>query len=112
MAQYIIYFHQQWVGEHSEDWFRSRGPLARAVVERMRAAGVYVFAGGVDEDLDAAVTADATSGTLVLTKGPYGQGDQLGGLTIIDVPDHGTAVMWAGEMAEACGWPQTVRRVV
>ena len=28
MTQYIIYFHQQWVGDHSEAWFRERGPLA------------------------------------------------------------------------------------
>ena len=21
MAQYIIYFNQQWVGDHSEEWF-------------------------------------------------------------------------------------------
>ncbi len=46
MAEYLIYFNQQWVGEHSEEWFRSRGPLAMAVVEEMKEAGVYVFAGG------------------------------------------------------------------
>ena len=29
MAEYLIYFNQQWVGDHSEEWFRRRGPLAR-----------------------------------------------------------------------------------
>ena len=37
MAHYIIYFNQQWVGDHSEEWFQSRGPLARAVVAEMKA---------------------------------------------------------------------------
>jgi hypothetical protein len=46
MTEYLIYFNQQWVGDHSEEWFRGRGPLAMAVVGEMKAAGVYVFAGG------------------------------------------------------------------
>ena len=50
MAEYLIYFNQQWVGDHTEEWFRGRGPLAMAVVEEMKAAGVYVFAGGLEEE--------------------------------------------------------------
>jgi hypothetical protein len=47
MAEYLIYFNQQWVGDHPEEWYQPRGPLARAVVEEMKEAGVYVFAGGL-----------------------------------------------------------------
>ena len=50
MPEYLIYFNQQWVGDHAEEWFRGRGPLAKAVVEEMKAAGVYVFAGGLEEE--------------------------------------------------------------
>lgn len=57
MPHYIIYFNQQWVGEHSPEWFAERGPLAAAAVEEMRQAGVLLYAAGVDERLDAAVTA-------------------------------------------------------
>ena len=32
MPEYLIYFNQQWVGEHTEVWFWGRGPLARAVL--------------------------------------------------------------------------------
>ena len=112
MAQYIIYFNQQWVGNHSEEWFASRGPLANAVVDELKAAGAYVFAAGVDEDINAAFSADATSGTLVITDGPVAPAEAyLGGLTISNVADDETAKMWGGKIAEACGWPQEVRRV-
>ena len=112
MSHYLIYFNQQWVGEHSPDWFAERGPLANAVVDDMRDAGVLVFAGGVGEDDAAAFTADATSGTPLVTAGPFAPAEQrIGGLTIIDVADDDAAKAWAGRVAEACGWPQEVRRV-
>lgn len=111
MTQYIIYFNQQWVGDHSEEWIASRGPLANAVVEQMKDAGVYVFAGGLDSDIDAAFSADATSGTIEVTDGPFAAtGEFLGGLAIVNVADIEAAKMWAGKVAEACGWPQEVRR--
>ena len=109
MAEYIIYFNQQWVGDHTEEWFRGRGPLAMAVVDEMKAAGVYVFAGGLEED-GPIYSADPTSGTLV-TDGPYVETKEfLGGFALVDVADDETATMWAGKIAEACGWPQEVRR--
>jgi hypothetical protein len=111
MPQYAIYFNQQWVGDHSEEWFRSRAPLANDVVEEMKAAGVYVFAGGLEEDMSTAFSADATSGTVVFSDGPYVETKEyLGGITVVEVPDVEQARMWAGKMAEACGWPQEVRR--
>ena len=111
MAEYLIYFNQQWVGDHTEEWFRGRGPLAMAVVEEMKASGVYVFAGGLEEETDRTFSADATSGTLTFTDGPFVETKQyLGGLTVVDVADEQAARMWAGKLAEACGWPQEVRR--
>lgn len=109
MTQYLIYFNQQWVGDHPEEWFRSRGPLARAVVEEIREAGDYVFAGGLEED-GPVFSADATSGELLFTDGPFVETKEwLGGLTIVDVADEAAARTWAGRIAEACGWPQEVR---
>lgn len=111
MAEYLIYFNQQWVGDHSEEWFRERGPKAMAVIDEMKAADVYVFAGGLEEDVEDAFSADATSGNVVVTDGPFIETKEyLGGLTVIEVPDDEAAKMWAGKIAEACGWPQEVRR--
>jgi hypothetical protein len=111
MPEYLIYFNQQWVGDHTEEWFRGRGPLARAVVDEIKAAGAFVFAGGLEEEDGPVFSADATSGEVVFADGPYVESKEfLGGLTIVDVPDEATARMWAGKIAEACGWPQEVRR--
>lgn len=110
MAVYLIYFNQQWVGDHSEEWFAARGPLARAVMTEMQSAGVYIFAGGLEED-DPAFSADPTGGTVLITDGPYVETKEyLGGFALIEVPDDATAKMWAAKVAEACGWPQEVRR--
>ncbi len=111
MAEYLISFNQQWVGDHPEEWFRRRGPLAMAVVDEMKAAGVYVFGGGLVEETHTAFSADATSGTLTFADGPFVETEEfLGGLTVVDVADEAAAKMWAGKIAEACGWPQEVRR--
>ena len=84
MTQYAIYFNQQWVGDHTEEWFRERGPLARAAVEEIKAAGAYVFAGGLVEEIDEAFSADATSGEVLITDGPYAETkEQLLGFYII-----------------------------
>ena len=47
----------------------------------------------------------------MVTDGPYVETKEfLGGLTVVDVADDEAATMWAGRLAEACGWPQEVRR--
>lgn len=110
MAHYIIYFNQQWVGDRSEAWIKSRGPLARAAVDEMKEAGVLVFAAGVEEDLSKAFSADGTSGELRFGEGRYSNAPEyLGGFTIINVPGREDARFWAGKIAIACGWPQEVR---
>lgn len=111
MTQYLIFFNQQWVGDHPAQWYEGRGVLARAVVKEMEAAQVLRFADGLVEEIDEAFFADPTSGTVEFGQGPFSRTDEfVGGLTIIDVPDDETARYWAGRIAEACGWPQEVRR--
>jgi hypothetical protein len=110
MTEYLIYFNQQWVGDHTGEWFRSRAPLAMGVMDEMKVAGVYVFSGGLDH-ASPAYSADATSGTVLITDGPYVETTEfLGGFAVVDVADDAAATMWAGKVAVACGWPQEVRR--
>ena len=56
-------------------------------------------------------SADPTSGTVLITDGPYVESKEfLGGFAVVDVADDEAAKMWAGKLAEGCGWPQEVRR--
>ena len=107
MGKYIIYFCQQWVGDHSAEWFASRGPLARQVVADMKAAQVLVFAGGLEEEIEKAFGSDGDGNpTGAITK----DSDFLGGLTIIEVQSDVEAQEWGSRIGQACGWPQEVRR--
>jgi hypothetical protein len=111
MTKYLIYFNQQWVGDHTEEWFRGRVQPSMAVVNEMMEAGVYVFRGGLEEGAPV-FSADATSGELVSTDGPYVETKEfLGGFTVVEVADDEAARMWAGKVAVGCGWPQEVRRI-
>ena len=88
------------------------GRDAQAVVQAAQAAGVYVFAAGVEEN-GPIYTADPTQGDEVaVTDGAYvDQPDHLGGFAIVRVDDDEAAKYWAAKVAEGCGWPQEVRRV-
>jgi hypothetical protein len=107
MARYIIYFNQQWVGDHPAEWYEPRGPLARAVVSEMKAAGVVIFAGGLEEEIENAVgiSENGEIRDRITTTGEF-----LGGLTIIEVASDEEANMWGAKVGEACGWPQEVRK--
>ena len=110
MPEYLIYFNQQWVGDHTEEWFRGRSAPAMAVANEMKAAGVYVFAGGLEEE-EAVCSADPTGDEMLITDGPYVETKEwVGGFALVDVADDEAAKMWAGKVAEACGWPHEVRR--
>jgi len=75
----------------------------------MKAAGVLIFTGGLD-DAAPVFSADASSGTPLFSDGPYVETkEHLGGLAVVDVPDEEAARLWAGKIAVACGWPQEVR---
>ena len=78
--------------------------------ERLQARGHWVFAVGLGAPSTATVI-DDRGDEVVITDGPYVETKEwLGGLTVVDVADEETARMWAGKIAEACGWPQEVRR--
>jgi hypothetical protein len=107
MSRYIIYFNQQWVGDHPADWYVPRGPLSRAVVAEMKDAGILLFAGGLEEEIENAIgiTENGEITERITTTGEF-----LGGLTIIEVDSDEEAKKWGAKVGEACGWPQEVRK--
>ena len=111
MAQYLIAFNDEWVPDLTLEEVRERGRAGRAVIEEMRAAGVFIFSdGGLDEST-VVCSVDASSGSPVFTDGPFVETkEHLGGFALVDVPDDAEARYWAGRIAVAVGWPQEVHR--
>jgi hypothetical protein len=109
MPEYLIAFNDDWVPDHTDEELREKSRALRPLVAEMRAAGVLIFTGGLDDS--PAFSVDASSGTPVFTDGPYVETkEHLGGFAVLDVADEDAARLWAGRIAVACGWPQEVRR--
>ena len=110
MTEYLIAFNDEWVPEHTIEELREKSKAVRALIAEMKAAGVFIFTGGLD-DAAPVFSVDASSGTLLFTDGPFAETkEHIGGFAVVDVADEQEARLWAGKIAVACGWPQEVRR--
>lgn len=110
MTEYLIAFNDAWVPDHTVEELREKSKAVSALMAEMKAAGVFIFLGGLD-DAAPVFSVDASSGTPLFTDGPFVETkEHLGGFTVVDVADEQAARMWAGKIAVACGWPQEVRR--
>ena len=110
MTEYLIAFNDDWVPDHTIDELREKSRVLRPLVAEMRAAGVLVFTGGLDDEAPV-FSVDPSGGTPMFTDGPYVETkEHLGGFAVVDVADEDAARRWAGRIASACGWPQEVRR--
>ena len=109
MAEYLIFFNDHWVTETTDEAWQERSLDVRAVVEEMKAAGVFIFTGGLDNDAPV-FHVKPDGGNPLITDGPYTETKEvIGGFAAIDVPDEAAARYWAGRIAVACDWPQEVR---
>jgi hypothetical protein len=80
-----------------------------ALDAQMRAAGVWVFAGGLNPPSTATVVR-VKNGDVLTTDGPYTEGkEHIGGFTIIKVPDLDSALEWGRKAARATSLPIEVR---
>ena len=109
MTEYLIAFNDEWVPDHTVEELREKSKVLRPLVAQMKAAGVLIFTGGLDDGPGFSV--DASSGTPLFTDGPFIESmEHLGGFAVVDVADEEAARLWAGKIAVACDWPQEVQR--
>lgn len=82
------------------------GRDAHAVIAAAKSAGVYVYAGGIDESAPPVlVSADGS-----VAEGGYPWAPPLnGGFTVLDLPSREEAVAWAARLAKACRCHQELR---
>jgi len=105
MAKYLISFPSAAMVV-TEGEMGAVGRDAAAVIEEAKAAGVYVFAGGIDETVPPAlVSANGAVG-----EGGYPWAPPLnGGVTVLELPSREDAVAWAARLAKACRCDQELR---
>jgi hypothetical protein len=90
-----------------EEDFEAVVEASHAVIDEAKAAGVYVFGGGIDEDGDPVRVAG--DGTVI--EGTYpGHKVPNGGYTILELPSREAALEWAAKIADACRCSQEVRQ--
>lgn len=104
MAKYLISFPSG-VMDARPDEMEAVGNAARAVIVAAKAAGVYVFGGGIDEDVTPVLVAADGS----VTEGTHPGSRLTGGFTVLDLPDRAAAVRWARDIAIACRCAQELR---
>lgn len=105
MAKYLISFPSAAMVVPASE-FEAVVRDSHAVIDEAKAAGVYVFGGGIDEDFPPAlVSADGT-----VAAGGYPWAPPLtGGFTVLELPSREEAISWAARIAKACRCDQELR---
>lgn len=105
MTKYLISFPSEAMTV-SADELTAVGDAARAVIDEAKAAGVYVFAGGIHEGIDP-VLVDADGG---VSPDIYPGSRLKGGFTVLELPAREAAIEWARRIAVACRCSQELRK--
>ncbi len=106
MTKYLISFPGAAM-QLSPEEFVAAGVDAHRVVQEAKEAGVWVFGGGIDEDVPSVmVRADGT-----VTDETYPQTREFdGGFCVLELPTREAALEWAAKTAAACRTPQELRQ--
>jgi hypothetical protein len=105
MTRYLISFDRGAMDHIPDEEGPAVGEAAHAAVQEAKDAGVFVFAGGIHDEVSV-VTADGT-----VTDGPDSKA-YVGGMTIVEAPSREAAVEWAAKIAGACRCPQELREIM
>jgi hypothetical protein len=104
MTKYLISFPSEAMVLTDEE-FPIVVEEAHAVIDEAKAAGVYVFGGGIHEQVDPVlVSADGTVSAEI-----YPGSRLKGGFTVLELPSREDAILWASKIAAACRCAQELR---
>lgn len=105
MRKYLLSFPSRAMQVADDEWESVRRD-AHAVLRQAKAAGVWVFGGGLDEAVGPVrVAADGS-----VADGAYPENEQLtGGFAVLELPSREEALEWAARFAASCRCPQEVR---
>ena len=109
MAQYLISIYQPDGGTPPPEYLEEVGRKLHVLNQEIRAAGAWVFTGGLHAPSTATVVRQR-GGETVTTDGPYIEGkEHIGGFTIVRAPDLDAALRWGEKSARATTLPIEVR---
>jgi hypothetical protein len=107
MTRYLISFDDGAMTFPDED-LPAVAEAAHRVVREAKAAGVWIFGGGI---LSQRASIVATDGSV--SDGPCPEIKAvIGGFSIIEVPSRDEALAWAARIASACRCAQEVREIM
>ena len=101
MTQYLILLGANAMDHIPDDEMSAVAKAAHAVCQEVINAGVFVCAGGLEDQRASIVATDGT-----VTDGPYPEA--IGGVTVVEVPSREEALKWAAKFALACRCAQEV----
>ena len=105
MTKYLISY-PSFAMEIPDEDFPTVAADAHAVIREAKDAGVYVFGGGINEDVaPVLVTSDGTVSDRLYAQAQVPNG----GYTVLELPSREAAVEWAAKIATACRCAQEVR---
>lgn len=105
MAKYLISFPSAAMVVPDGE-LEAVGRDAHAVIEAAKAAGVHVFAGGIDHSVPPALVSEDGE----VAQGGYRLAPALeGGFTVLELPSREEAIVWAARIAKACRCAQELR---
>ncbi|MFW7415558.1 YciI family protein [Demequina sp. SO4-18] len=111
MTEYLLSVHH----DYSKPLFDSDMDVkamfrdTAAFNDEAEAAGIYVFAGGLEAP-DSATTVHVREGETLTTDGPFAEArERIGGFWVLQLPDLDAALAWAAKASAACRGPVEVR---
>jgi hypothetical protein len=109
MKQYLLAVQLDESVPESDEELAAQMARTGQVTDEMKAAGSWVFVGGLLPS-HASTVVRPSGGTTTMTDGPFAETkEQLGGFWVIRCEDLDQALTWAGKCALACGRPVEVR---
>lgn len=105
MTKYLISFPASAMKVPAEE-MPAVSEASRAVIRDAKAAGVYVFGGGMNSAVAPVMVAPDES----CSAGTYRETRELdGGFCVLELPSRAAAVQWAARLASACRCAQELR---
>ncbi len=108
MPRYLISFDDGSMDHIPDEDWPSVGEASHIVVREAKAAGVWIFGGGVQRQQSTVVGTDGAT-----TDGPVPETKAvIGGFSIIEVSSREEALVWAARIAAGCRCAQEVREIM